>query len=183
MLVPLADIPSRGMQVPLGGWASAAAAEGLEGEVKAFEGEFTVTRHGVHIAVVGELHLVGEVPCDRCGAPLVVSLGGDVSVLYSPVSALPETVEDVDTLPLPPVDPGFPVEDVGEYDGVSLDLAGVIREWATVERPHRLLCGEVDEAEDAACLVRFRALSGTSGAPALDPRFSILSTLKPVPED
>jgi uncharacterized metal-binding protein YceD (DUF177 family) len=183
VIVSLADIPARGISVPLGAWAKAAAAEGLEGEVKAFEGEFLVTRHDVHIAVRGELHLVGEVACDRCGAPLLVSLGGDLSIVYSPVSTLPETVEDVDGLPHAPVEVELPVEDVGEYDGQKLDLAEVVREWATVERPFRLTCGELDPAEDAACQARFRSLAGTTGAPVVDPRFAILSTLTPVPED
>lgn len=184
MIVALTDIPTRGLDVQVGSWAAAAFAEGLAGEVKAFEGALTVTRHDdVHIAVRGELHLVGEVPCDRCGEPLVVSLGGDLSVLYSPVSALPETDEDEDGLPRPPVDPGFPVEDVGEYDGQALDLAHVVREWAIVERPARLQCADLDEAEDEPCRARFRARAGASASLPVDPRFSTLLSLIPPSED
>ena len=188
MVVALADIPQRGLDVPLGAWAKGAAAEGLAGEVKAFEGRFLVTRHGVHIAVRGEVHVVGEVPCDRCGAPLLVSLGGDVSCVYSPVTALPETDEDTEGLPQPPVALDFRVEDVGEYDGERLDLAQVVREWATVERPIRLTCGEMDEAEEAACSARFRAMAGTPAGPTVNPKFAALAALAAppatsVPED
>lgn len=183
MIVALTDIPTRGLDVQVGPWAQAACAEGLAGEVKAFAGELKVTRHEVHIAVRGELHVVGELPCDRCGAPLVVSVGGDVSVLYSPVAALPETVEDTEGLPSAPVQLDLPIEDVGEYDGKALDLAEVVREWVTVERPARLTCGEVDEAEDAACRERFRLRAGAAAAPTVDPRFSKLLSFTPPSED
>lgn len=177
MIVALADVPSHGLSVPLGAWGPAAAAAGFGGEVKAFEGAFVVTRHAEHLAVRGEIHLVGEVPCDRCGEPLVLSLGGELSVLYSPISSVPETEEDDEGLPRPPIALEEPVEDLGEYDGVSLDLAAVVREWATVERPVRLLCGELDEAEDAPCRARFRARANLTDAPVVDPRFSILTSL------
>ncbi len=184
MIVALNDIPTRGLDVQVGSWAAAACAEAMAGEVKAYEGSLQVTRHGVHIGVRGELHLVGEVPCDRCGAACLLSLGGDLSVLYSPLAAIPETVEDEEGPPRPPVDPGFPVEDVGEYDGVALDLAHVVREWALVERPPRVLCGELDEAEEPACRARFAALSGDARGPApVDPRFSKLLSLQPPSEE
>ncbi|GDX80240.1 hypothetical protein LBMAG42_20510 [Deltaproteobacteria bacterium] len=183
MIVPLADISNRGMNVSLGPWARAAAAEGVDGDVKAMEGSLELTRHGVHVAVRGELHVVGEVLCDRCRTPLVVSLGGDVSIVYSPVSTLPEKVDDEEGLPRPPVDVGFPVEDVGEFDGEKLDLAGVVREWATVERPARLMCRDIDEAENDACQARFLELSGQASPTTIDPRFSILSALKLKSED
>lgn len=184
MIVALTDIPTRGLDVQVGPWAKAACAEGLDGEVKAFEGQLTITRHDCHVLVRGELHLVGEVPCDRCGAPLLVSLGGDLSVLYSPMEAVPETVEDTEGLPTPPVQLDVPVEDVGEYDGKALDLAFVVREWVTVERPVRLTCGEVDEADDEACRERFRLRAGAgAAAPPVDPRFSKLLSFTTPSED
>ncbi len=166
MNVALADIPAPGLDIVLGSWAAAACASGFGGEVKAFEGALTLTRHGVHIAARGEVHLVGEVPCDRCSDSLVVSLGGDVSIVYSPLASLPEVTDDEDGLPQAPVDVGFTVDDVGEYDGVALDLSAVVREWAMVERPARLTCGVLDEAEDEACEARFRSRAGVQSSPA-----------------
>jgi uncharacterized metal-binding protein YceD (DUF177 family) len=177
VVLALADIPSHGSRVALGPWARAAAAEGIGGEVNAFEGEFLVTRHGEHLAVRGEIHLVGTVACDRCGGPLLLSLGGDMSVLYSPVSALPETVEDEEGLPKPPIELEFPVEDLGEFDGERLDLAQVVHEWAAVERPVRLRCADLDAETDDACRARFRARARVSDIPATDPRFAVLSSL------
>lgn len=183
MIVALADIPNRGMSVPLGPWARAAAAEGIAGDVGAMEGSLELTRHDAHVVVRGELHLVGEVACDRCRDPILVSLGGDVSVLYSPVNTLPETVEDELGLPKPPVDVGFAVEDVGEFDGLALNLADVVREWATIERPTRLMCGDFVEDADPACQARYQALSGSPATPSGDARFAILSAFKLKSED
>jgi uncharacterized metal-binding protein YceD (DUF177 family) len=177
VVLTLADVPTHGSSVSLGAWARSAAAEGIGGEVRAFEGDFTITRHAEHLAVRGEIHLVGEVPCDRCRAPLLLSLGGEISVLYSPISAVPETEEDQAGLPRPPIQLDEPVEDFGEYDGVGLDLAEVVREWATVERPVRFLCAELDEAEDEPCRARFRAQAQLSHTPNVDARFAVLSSL------
>lgn len=177
MVLALADVPSHGLSVPLGAWARPAAAEGVGGQVNAFEGNVTITRHAEHLAVRGEVHLVGEVPCDRCGEPLLISLGGDISVLYSPISAIPEVEADGDGSPRSPIELDEPVEDLGEYDGVSLNLAEVVREWATVERPVRLLCGEREAADDDACRARFRARAHLSDGPVVDPRFAVLTSL------
>lgn len=166
MNVALADIPAPGLDIALGPWAAAACASGLGGEVKAFDGALTLTRHGVHIAARGELHVVGEAPCDRCGDAVLVNLGGDVSIVFSPLASLPESTDDEDGLPEPPVDVGFAVDDVGEYDGVTLDLVAVVREWAMVERPTRLTCGQLDQAGDEACQARFRDRAGDLAAPA-----------------
>ena len=147
------------------------------------DGNLELSRHDAHVLVRGELHLVGEVACDRCRDPILVSLGGDVSIVYSPVNTLPETVEDELGLPKSPVDVGFAVEDVGEFDGVALNLADVVREWATIERPTRLMCGDMAEQADPACMARYQALSGTSAFPSGDLRFAILSAFKPKSED
>ena len=154
---------------------------GLSGDVKAFTGNLTVTRHGVHLALQGELHAVGEVACARCGSPLIVSIGGDIACIYSPLSTLPETKEDEDGLPKPPIQVDFKVTDVGEYDGISFDVALALTEWATVETPARLRCGDIDSADDAACSERFRAAAKSTQAPTVDPRFAILQSLKADP--
>lgn len=180
MVLVVADLPSRGRELSLGGvaWAINAVAIGVGGEVKAFSGSLTVTRHGVHLAVQGELHAVAEVGCARCGLPLLVSIGDEVAWLYSPVSTLPITNEDEDGLPKPPIDVPFTVTDVGEYDAVSFDVAAALTEWASIEAPARLRCGDVDEAEDQACTARFRAAAKTTPTPSVDPRFAILQNLK-----
>lgn len=184
MVLVVADLPARGRELKLDGveWASNAVASGLGGTVKAFAGGLTIARHGVHVSMVGELHAVGEVACSRCGIPLVVSIGGDVSCAYSPLETLPERTADEEGLPEPPVDLGFEVSDVGEYDGTSFDVALALTEWAAIEAPVRLRCGDIDESDDEACTARFRALAQTPAQPAVDPRFAILQSLKPSSE-
>ena len=180
MVLVVADLPQRGREFKLDAfaWAKTAVSTGVGGEVKAFTGSLALTRHGEHVALRGELHAVAEVPCSRCGAPLPVSIGGDVACVYSPLSTLPVTKEDEDGLPRPPINLDFKVTDVGEYDGVKFDLAQALLEWATVEAPARLRCADLDSSEDAECSSRFRAAAQSSQAPTVDPRFAILQSLK-----
>jgi uncharacterized metal-binding protein YceD (DUF177 family) len=203
--VAIADIPTRGLRVDLASpppWARAAVDAGLgasgPARLAALTGELQLTRHGPHLALRGELHAVAEIGCARCGTPLVASLGGEVSTVYSPVSTLPThsdgaspahaegtgsdeaSAHDESRLPRPPVNLPFDVLEVGEYAGESFDLAEALREWAAVESPDRMLCGEIDPAEEEACLARFREHAGeTRRAPEVDPRFAVLASFKP----
>ena len=180
MVLVVADLPSRGRELSLDGlaWAKGAVGAGLSGIVKAFAGALSLTRHGQHLAMQGQLHAVAEVACARCGAPLIVSIGGEVACVYSPISTLPVTREDEDGLPRPPVDLDFKATEVGEYDGISFDVAAALTEWAAVEAPGRLRCGDIDIADDDACIARFQAAAKSTSRPAVDPRFAILQQLK-----
>jgi uncharacterized metal-binding protein YceD (DUF177 family) len=120
---------------------------------------------------VGTLDGAADTACDRCGQPSHFAASGDVDCVYVPVDEVVERGEDAE----PPADDA---PDEGEYDGVSLDLVHVVREFFALERPARLLCADVDPAADAACLQRFRALANL-GPPEPDPRFSVLKGVKP----
>lgn len=177
-VVPLESVPTQGLQSAVGDWALAAVAEGLDGDGPRVGGTLSVRRAGRHLVVVGTLDGAATVACDRCGEPVVLALSGAVSCLYSPVDALPEAGEDEDRSgPVIPEEVPFAVEDVGEYDGVSLDLRDVVREFFAVERPARFVCADVDPLADAACGERWRARAGNPDLSDASP-FSALKVLK-----
>ncbi|MFZ5475959.1 MAG: YceD family protein [Myxococcota bacterium] len=165
-VVALEAIPPHGLVVPVQDWARAACAEGLGGPVRSVGGELRVTRVGRDVDVRGELHGAAQLRCDRCGELADLALDTEVSCLY-----LAPRGEDE---PLPEDD----AAELGEYDGVALDLAHVIAESFALERPPRVLCGDLDPGQDAACLARYKARSGAP-PPEPDPRLSALKGFKP----
>ncbi len=178
-VVTVESIPTQGLQAVVGEWARAAVAEGLSGTPSRLSGELSVRRVGRHIAVVGALRGAADTVCDRCGEPLEIAIEGGVSCLYSPVDAIPEVSEDEERSgPAIPDGIAVEVEDVGEYDGVSLDLRDVVREFFAVERPARFVCADVVPDADAACSARWRERSGAPDPAAASP-FAALKVLKP----
>ncbi|MDP2317298.1 MAG: DUF177 domain-containing protein [Pseudomonadota bacterium] len=169
-VVPLESIPTHGLTVQVQDWGRAACGEGLGGEAGAVSGHLVVTRQGRHILVSGTLEGSATVVCDRCAEPLRFTVAGEVDCVYIPR----------DEVAAQPVDEEPPEEarEEGEYDGVELDLVHVVREFFALERPARILCGDLDPAADAACLERFRTRAALAPAPP-DPRFSVLKGVKP----
>lgn len=169
-LVPLDSIPTHGLTVQVLDWARAGCGEGLGGEATAVGGSLVVSRAKRHIVVTGQLTGTATVVCDRCGEPLPFSVSGEANCVYVPA----------DEVAAAPVDEELPAEapEQGEYDGVALDLVHVVREFFALERPARILCGDLDPAADAACLARFRAKADL-GQPSPDPRFAVLKGVKP----
>lgn len=179
MIVALEDIPNQGLDVPLGPWARSACAEGLEGSDAEVAGRLRVSRHEVHILVRGPIHGEAVVRCDRCGAEVRFGIDVELVCLYSPIDAVPVREEEEEEPPLPE---GLPVSacELGEYDGARLDLAEVVRETCVVERPARILCGEVFGPEaDAACRTRWVESTRSSPGDEVDPRLAVLSTFRP----
>ena len=177
-VVPLESIPTHGLDTPVGDWARAAAAEAFEGEMVRLAGELSVTRVGRHVAVQGAIEGAARVACDRCGEPVELALGGPISCLYSPVDAVPVLDEDEDRAgPALPDGLPFAVTDVGEYDGVAIDLRDVVREYFAVERPARFRCSDADPSADEACTARWRARAGAPDPAAASP-FAALHVLK-----
>lgn len=180
MIVPLDSIPTRGLVIHLADWARAGASEGLGGPVKDLAGELRIAREGRHIVVRGEIAGAAVVPCDRCGEPIPLMLSADVNCLYSPIDTVPERQagDDADE-PAPPLEVDPPVDQYSEFDGVALDLSGVVLETFCVERPPRWRCEDVERAEAAACQARWNEAAGTPDSASVDPRFSVLSQFKP----
>ncbi len=170
-VIQLDSIPTHGLRVEVAGWALVGCGEGLGGAPTRVGGRLEITRAGRRIVVQGTLDGAADTACDRCGQPSHFAASGDVDCVYVPVDEVVERGEDAE----PPADDA---PDEGEYDGVSLDLVHVVREFFALERPARLLCADVDPAADAACLQRFRALANL-GPPEPDPRFSVLKGVKP----
>lgn len=168
-VVALDYIPTPGLQVEVADWACAGVAEGLGGSSGTVSGQVHVTRRGRHVVVRGALEGAATTACDRCGEDLRLLVSGDVDCVYVPVDELAARSEEE------PEDDG---PDQGEYDGVALDLVHVVREFFALERPPRLLCADLDQAADAACLARFRAKANL-GPSEPDPRFAALKGVKP----
>ncbi len=172
-------LPTQGLQVVVGDWARAAVAEGLAGEPTRVAGDLSIRRVGRHLAVVGALDGTAATVCDRCGEPVAITVSGQVSCLYSPVDALVEAGEDEERGgPVLPEGISIAVEDVGEYDGASLDLRDVVREFFAVERPARFVCADAAPEADAACRDRWRERSGAPDVSEASP-FAALKVLKP----
>lgn len=187
--VTLDAIPPHGLHVDLGAagvqaWALSAAAEGIEGEIRALSGRLRILRYGVHILVDGELTASGTVSCDRCRHPLPLSVSGQVNCLYSPIDTVPERSEEEEGDYTAPVQLPVEVNDLGEYDGKALDLCNVVREFFAVERPPRLLCEDVaivDAAGNASLNASINAATHAAiNAAACTQRFKArLSTINP----
>jgi uncharacterized metal-binding protein YceD (DUF177 family) len=188
VILPIESIPTRGVEVPLGPWARAGADEALAGTDAEVHGTLSIRRHDVHLEVRGNVSAAAAVPCDRCGAPLRLRVDVEVSCLYSPLSAIPQRAagDDRDE-PDAPVWLDPPVDELGEYDGVALDLGQVVRETLVVERPSRVFCADVDPGADAACQARWRDLAAALPVQTADPRFAVLRSFQadskpPLPE-
>lgn len=178
-IVPLESIPTHGLSVDVGAWAHPAVAEALGGPVRSCAGDLELRRTGPHIVVRGHLDASAEIVCDRCSEPLILAIGGEVVCLYSPITALPAVDDDDDRSgPVLPSGLPFPVEDVGEYDGIALDLRFVVGEYFAVERPLRVRCGDLDPAQETACLARSALTPEEDEKPS---PFAALKLLKPLP--
>lgn len=177
-VVTVESVPPQGLDVIVGSWATAAAAEALGGRLEALSGELRVVRSGRSLLTGGHLSARALVPCDRCGELVVLPVSGEFSCLYAPADALPEVDERGDVQIAAPDAWERPLEEVSEFDGESLDLAHVVAEFLAVERPPRWRCADADPAADAHCLARWKARSGVAGEGAPRP-FDALKDWKP----
>ena len=163
--VPLDHVPAHGLTVTVGPWAHAAAAEAMEGADVAVNGTLEVRRAARDLHVTGTLNASANVACDRCGVSVPLVVAASVNCLYAAPRA------DGDPLP----DDTF--EEIGDYDGATLDMAHVVRETLALERPARLRCADVAPDQDAACHARWRAAAGNPD-PTPDPRLAALAGFK-----
>jgi uncharacterized metal-binding protein YceD (DUF177 family) len=170
-LVPLEAVPSHGLDIVVDAdWARKACAEGLGGTTQSVGGRLQLDRHDRDISLEGPLSGRADVPCDRCGAPVRLDVKVDLRCLY--LAPRPESEPE----------PEADYEELGDYDGVTFDVAEAVREAFVLERPARVLCADFApaaerETADAACLARFRAASGST--PSVDPRLAALQNFKP----
>ena len=164
-VVPLETVPPHGLTVKVESWANDQAAQSLGGDLVGVTGNLYVKRTGNDLHVTGTVDGTANVPCDRCSANVRMRVRADVECLYAAPRGVDQALpEDEHT-------------DIGDYDGVALDLAHVVGESLALERPARVLCGEDDPAADEACLARWRTIAGDTGLKS-DPRFDILSNDK-----
>ncbi len=167
-VVSLESVPPQGLDVPVAAaWSRADAEVAMEGPLDAVSGALHVTREGKDLVVVGTIVATASVGCGRCARVVPLTVRADVDCLY--LSPRPDDAPDPETSHA----------ELGEYDGVALDLAHVVGESLALERPARVLCADVDPAEDAACLARWRAATATPEPDGpVDPRFALLHSLK-----
>lgn len=179
-IVSVDAVPHAGLDVAVGPWAKPAVEEAFGPST--VSGALRVLRKGPHLVVTGALALDCTVPCDRCRRPVPLHLAPEVACVYSPITAVPERSEDDDASG-PAIPEGLPVEveDAGEYDGVTLDLAAVVTESLEVERPARWRCVDAfpdDPQSDTECQARWVAASGASDLAPPSP-FAALAGWKP----
>ncbi len=165
-VVPLETVPPHGLTVKVESWANEQAAHGLGGTLESVGGTLYVKRVGGDLHVTGTVDGTAHVPCDRCSADVRMRVRADVDCLYAAPRGADQALPEDD------------YADIGDYDGVALDLAHVVGECLALERPARVLCGDDDPAADESCLARWRTIAGDTALRG-DPRFDILSNDKP----
>ena len=152
----------------LGGWAHAAAADALEGAVQSLEGEITLRRADESVFVEGEVQAVVHRACDRCGAQVICTIGGEMDLAYVPANRGGNASREVFGGDM----------DVGFYAEGSLDLGDVLREYFALTTPDRLACdlAAVSVAPGATCQATL--IAKKSEEKPVDPRFAALKGLK-----
>jgi uncharacterized metal-binding protein YceD (DUF177 family) len=155
----LERVPDQGMDVNLSldqAWVREAARLGLEVEAEELDGELHIEKVASSLRVTGELRARARSSCDRCNAPIQLSLEGEVELLYSPLSGAPEADE---------VDLEEDDLDVGWFDGVALEMEQVVSEQLALWLPERKACEEegVERLVPGPCALPFPTEAVQSG--------------------
>lgn len=133
MRIQVESIPDEGLEIeagPADDWARAPAAEALGGELEDLSLELRVERLGDHVRVSGEGRGALVRPCDRCGEPVRLEVGGPIDLYYAPESAADEGSAELSADEL----------DIGWFDGEALELRDVLLEQFSLWAPSRVRC-------------------------------------------
>lgn len=140
-----------------------------------FSGSLRIQRTLDQIDLSGNLAITLTTTCDRCAESYTHALDIPLRVTFIPSSVLHET-DDTDT------------EDDSEgeglhvwtYDQDEIDLSNVLYESLILAQPTRFLCADDCRGLCATCGSNLNLTDCTCRADAIDPRFSLLKTWKPV---
>ena len=169
MRIELANVPPQGHLEEVGErsrWAFDAAGRALGGNVKDIGGELSVVVRGESALVRGELRTFVERDCDRCGAPVHLTIEGRVELEYRP-----EFLEDEGVRELSSSDMAL-----GFYQNGCLDLSDAVCDHIALLLPLQIFCDQPNvESLGVGCTQE--ALKSPD-AVDVDPRFAALQSLK-----
>lgn len=138
MRIAVDTIPDQGLSLSVdlsagdASWALQAATEALGAPPEALAADLKVERLGDHVRISGRGSSAVVLPCDRCGEPVNLRLGGPIDLYYRPT-----TKEDDADLELSADD-----LDIGWYDGEAIVLDDVLAEQLALWVPSRVRCGD-----------------------------------------
>lgn len=171
MRIRVEDLPDEGQDYAFtleDEWARAVVAEALDGPVAEFGADLHVLRVGRGVHVQG--HALARVSrtCDRCLAPVSLTVEGPLSLYYDVWEADGEQDRRLHADDL----------DVGFYDGVELDLSETLAEFFALEAPARLFCEDdgVERDEEGTCA---SPVATATDQQDVDPRLAVLKGFKP----
>jgi len=122
------------------------------------------------IRLQGKLSASVEVACDRCAAPVDVSVNTDFDVTYLPVDIL--TVE-TEATELQEDDLNF-----AAYEGDTVDIDELAREQILLALPTRQLCREDCQGLCPTCGANLNTGTCQCDQQEIDPRWAALAALK-----
>ncbi len=169
MKIDLGSMPPQGHEEGIDArslWATSAAAEVLEGDLKHLAGELRIRLRGDTALVTGSVAAGVERDCDRCGARLMLRIEGPVELEYRPEFSEDEPARELSAADM----------DLGFYEDGSLDLSEAVRDHLAVLLPLQVFCDQPEtEPLGEGCSQE------TNGIPEpvrVDPRFAVLQNLK-----
>ena len=169
MKIDLGSMPPQGHDEAINArslWASAAAAEVLEGDLKDLSGEVRIRLRGDTAQVTGSLAAGVERDCDRCGARLILRIEGPVELEYRPEFSEDEPARELSASDM----------DLGFYEDGSLDLSEAIRDHLAVLLPLQVFCDQPEtEPLGEGCS---QETNETPEPVRVDSRFAVLQNLK-----
>lgn len=149
MRIRIEDIPVKGrsLRFDAAGVADGdAVGRALDGELLGLSGEMRIERAGAGAVVAVTGTATVRRPCDRCLAPVDVTVEADQRLAYQPASSVKATgevqLEEADL-------------DAGFFDGEALDTFDVLSEAFALAAPLRVTCAGdacapvLDEASSA----------------------------------
>ncbi len=169
MRIELANVPPQGHLEEIGersGWAKDAAERALGVAVEDIAGELCVLVRGDSALVRGELRTFMGRECDRCGAPVHLTIEGRVELEYRP-----EFLEDEGVRELSSSDMAL-----GFYRNGCLDLSDAVCDYIALVLPLQIFCDQPNvESLGVGCTQKAMK---TPDAVDVDPRFAALQSLK-----
>ena len=171
MKIRMEDLPEEGQDYAFSlkdEWARTAVSTALEGPVTELEAEIHVLKVGRGVQVQGHALARVERTCDRCLAPVDLTVEGPLSLYYDVWEAEGEQERRLHADDL----------DVGFYDGVELDLSETLSEFFALEAPSRLFCDDdgVERREGGPCA---SPIAAPSEQDDVDPRLAVLKGFRP----
>ncbi len=169
MRIELANLPPQGHVEEIGmrsQWALQAAKRAVGATVKDIAGELSVVARGESALVRGQLRTFVERDCDRCGAPVHLTIEGRVELEYRPEFLENEGVRELSSSDMA----------LGFYQNGCLDLSDAVCDHIALLLPFQTFCDQPNvEPLGVGCT---QEAMKTPDAAGVDPRCAALQSLK-----